>query len=277
MEKDYNYVYITTHIITKKQYVGSHSTYNIDDNYLGSGRYFLRAIKKEGKEKFKREILEECSNILEARELEGFYIEKYNTLYPNGYNLSPKGGIGFKGATHSILTKEKQSIWQKGKTFIELYGEEKAMKMKEKQRQKKIGTTTKRKGKGHKQELIEIYGEIDGILRYEEFVKKQREQKLGKKQSIETIEKRMKSLGDPWNKGKTYTNHPRTKEQIDYMSSQMKLSFYTRLDLNKLIMIKESYHKNESYSEMTKKTGYAINKLKRIIKEKLWEISANSL
>jgi hypothetical protein len=276
MEKDYNYVYITSHIITNKQYVGSHSTFNIDDNYLGSGRYFLRAVKKEGKENFKREILQECSNILEARELEGFYIEKYDTLYPNGYNLSPKGGIGFKGANHSDLTKEKQSIWQKGKTFVELYGEEKANVMKEKQRQKKLGTTTKRKGKGHKQELIELYGETDGILRYEEFIKKQREPKLGKKQSIETIEKRMKSLGEPWNKGKTYTNHSRTKEQIEFMTSQMKLSFYKKIDLNKIKMIEELYNSNESYSEMTRKTGYALNKLKRIIKEKLWE-SASSL
>ena len=175
MDKKFNYVYITTNIDNGMQYIGSHSTDNIDDNYLGSGRYFFRALKIYGKEIFKREVLEECSTILEARKLEEPYIKKYNTLFPNGYNLSPIGGCekGFTGAL-SEDHKRKISLWQKGKTYEELYGIEKATLMKEKQRQRKLGTTTSRKGKTYINMLIEKYGNEEGIKRYNIFIEKQK-------------------------------------------------------------------------------------------------------
>lgn len=287
MEKEFNYVYITTNIKNGKQYVGSHSTNNIDDNYLGTGRYFLRAVKKEGKENFKREILQICENILEARELEGPAIEKYNTLYPNGYNLSPKGGIGFKGATHSEETKRKQSEWQLGKTYIELYGHEKAAHIKEKQRQKKVGISTKRKGKGIKQELIEKYGFDEGIKRYEEFRQKQKKSHIGK--THEPLQQQwIKIYGEEEGKRKyeeykssnkyfnnTGQNHPNwgkkfSKEKIENIKRAQKLSFYKKLDKEKVMLIKEMYYQSKTYKEMIKTTGYHLNKIKRIIKEELW-------
>jgi len=288
MEKQFNYVYITTNLINGKQYVGSHGTNKVDDGYLGSGRYFLRSLKKEGKENFKRKILQECKSILEARELESFYILKYNTLYPNGYNLSPKGGIGFKGANHSEETKRKQSEWQKGKTIEELYGKEKANIIKAKQREKKLGTTTLRKGKGFKKELIEKYGEEEGIKRYEEFIKKQREKKLGtthkplKEELIEKYgeEEGIKKYEEYKLNNKFFNNkkenHPNwgkkfSKEKIENIRKGQLLSFYKKLDKEKVLIIKKMYEENKKYSEMTKITGYNINKLKRIIKEKLWE------
>ena len=50
------FVYVTTNNNNKKQYVGDHSTNNLNDKYLGSGTLLTRAIKKYGKEKFKRKI-----------------------------------------------------------------------------------------------------------------------------------------------------------------------------------------------------------------------------
>lgn len=108
-------MYITTNLINNRQYVGSHATNNLNDGYLGSGRYFLKAINKYHPKNFKKEILEECRDILSARKLEEHYIIKYNTLYPNGYNISPKGGIGFNGAVLSESTKEKIGKGNKGK------------------------------------------------------------------------------------------------------------------------------------------------------------------
>ena len=49
MDRKFNYVYVTTCLINNKQYVGSHCTDNIDDNYIGSGRLFLKAVRKHGK------------------------------------------------------------------------------------------------------------------------------------------------------------------------------------------------------------------------------------
>ena len=53
--------------------------------------------------KNKVEILEECDNS-KLNELERIYIEKYNTIYPDGYNDNEGGDIGFH---HSERTKRK--------------------------------------------------------------------------------------------------------------------------------------------------------------------------
>lgn len=57
--KRYIFVYITTNLLNGKQYVGDHSSNNIEnDIYLGSGSYFKNALNEYGRENFKREILE---------------------------------------------------------------------------------------------------------------------------------------------------------------------------------------------------------------------------
>ena len=98
--------YITTNKINGKQYVGAHKTDNIDDGYLGSGKYLLRAIKKYGKESFTRKIINKTDTIEQAHKNEKFLVEVFETLVPNGYNISPTGGLGINGC-HSEETKEK--------------------------------------------------------------------------------------------------------------------------------------------------------------------------
>ena len=89
-------VYITANLVNGKQYVGDHSTENINDSYKGSGLLILRAIKKYGKENFEREILEICESKQEAFNKQEKYINFFNTLKPIGYNISPKGGHNVK-------------------------------------------------------------------------------------------------------------------------------------------------------------------------------------
>jgi group I intron endonuclease len=106
-----HFVYITTNLINGKQYVGDHSTNNLEkDKYLGSGKTTLKfAIKKYGKINFKREILEFFPTRKEAFDAQEKYIIKYNTLTPNGYNISPKGGSQCSGGV-SEETKKRMSI-----------------------------------------------------------------------------------------------------------------------------------------------------------------------
>ncbi len=88
----YHIVYLSTNLINGKRYIGDHSADNINDNYFGSGVLIKKAIKKYRKENFKKEILEWFSTKEEAFNAQEKYIIQYNTLIPNGYNISLKGG-----------------------------------------------------------------------------------------------------------------------------------------------------------------------------------------
>ena len=92
-----HYTYITTNIVNKKQYIGSRTTLKTNINndiYLGSGLYLLKAVKKYGKHNFTKNILKTYNTQKEAFYDEKIFIKKYNTLTPNGYNISPTGGLG---------------------------------------------------------------------------------------------------------------------------------------------------------------------------------------
>ena len=120
MEKKFNFVYITTNLINKKQYIGEHSTNNIEkDKYLGSGKLTLiPAIKKYGKENFDRKILEFFSTKKEAFDAQEKYIKKYNTLAPNGYNINLTGGLQCSSGW-SDEQRKNQSKKLKGKHLSE--------------------------------------------------------------------------------------------------------------------------------------------------------------
>ena len=49
------YVYKITNMLNHKIYIGCHSTFDIDDGYMGSGKYINYAINKYGLEYFKKE------------------------------------------------------------------------------------------------------------------------------------------------------------------------------------------------------------------------------
>jgi len=57
-QKKYHYLYKTTNLINGKFYVGMHSTDNLNDGYLGSGKRLRYSISKYGKDNFKIEHLE---------------------------------------------------------------------------------------------------------------------------------------------------------------------------------------------------------------------------
>lgn len=96
------FIYKTTNLINHKTYIGIHQTENIDDAYIGSGLYFLRAVKKYGKENFKREILEFCSSYDELLDKERAYVNEDWIKDKSNYNL--KTG----GQSTGILSKESK-------------------------------------------------------------------------------------------------------------------------------------------------------------------------
>ena len=121
VEKKYNFVYLTTNLIDGKQYVGDHSSDNLDHsktkNYLGSGKYIQRAVKLHSKENFKRDILEFFETKQEVFDAQAKFINEYNTLVPNGYNISPMGGMQvFEGC--SVETAKQISVTKKSQHLV---------------------------------------------------------------------------------------------------------------------------------------------------------------
>ena len=87
-------VYKTTNLVNNKIYIGK-SKYN-RKSYLGSGLILKKAIKKYGKENFKKEIIEKCKTDFEVNKKEKYWIKHYNSTNRTiGYNIHT-GGQGGK-------------------------------------------------------------------------------------------------------------------------------------------------------------------------------------
>jgi group I intron endonuclease len=105
-------IYMTTNLINGKKYVGRCSKdERWDSGYLGSGVFLKQAIKKYGKESFKREILQElpdAASLREAIDLEKEWLLKFDCKNSSDfYNASnDTGGMG-AGDKHTDETKEK--------------------------------------------------------------------------------------------------------------------------------------------------------------------------
>lgn len=86
-------VYKTTNLINGKIYVGLHITNNLEDEYLGSGYQLKSAVKKYGKENFKREYIKICNSSEEMYELEADIVNEDFVKRSDTYNMKT-GGAG---------------------------------------------------------------------------------------------------------------------------------------------------------------------------------------
>lgn len=102
--RKFHYIYKITRLDESgKYYIGMHSTDDINDGYFGSGSVLSKSIKKHGKEKHSKEILEylESREALKLREKE---LVDHTTLKdPLCLNLQLGGGEGgFINTEHQL-------------------------------------------------------------------------------------------------------------------------------------------------------------------------------
>jgi hypothetical protein len=98
-------VYKTTNNIDGKVYIGCHKTKDINDGYMGSGKYLKRAMEKHGLENFTKEILFNFDNSKEMFDKEKELVTLDFISETNTYNLK-MGGMG--GWDHENYDSEKQ-------------------------------------------------------------------------------------------------------------------------------------------------------------------------
>lgn len=107
--KPIGYIYLTTCLANGKIYVGRHEL-NGDKKYIGSGELFKLAVKKYGKENFKRKILRLCYSLHELRVWEHVYIVKHKSYIRSiGYNIA-KGDVNTSEYNPAKLPEVREKI-----------------------------------------------------------------------------------------------------------------------------------------------------------------------
>lgn len=132
------YIYKITNLLNNKLYIGK-TTKTIKQRFKKHimdafsqkhprNTKICNALRKYGVENFKIEEVCKCETKEELNEREIYYIKYYNTI-DDGYNIS-KGGDGGWTSYHTNKAQKELMKWRKGKTYEEIYGKDKAEKIK---------------------------------------------------------------------------------------------------------------------------------------------------
>lgn len=116
--RKHGYIYKHTNKLNGKTYVGQ-TWQDPDRRWRKSGinsyknqQAFYNALKKYGWDTFESELIVAAFNELDLNYLEEYFINQYNSVVPNGYNLK---SYSEGKETHSELTKSLISEKKKGK------------------------------------------------------------------------------------------------------------------------------------------------------------------
>lgn len=145
------YIYRIRNKVNGKTYIGQHKYKKLNDNYMGSGKLIIKAIKKYGIENFTKEILEfNIPNIDLANDWEQMYILFERAKGKAEYNIA-NGGNG-KG-TVSEETKRKLSEINKGRNHPN-YGKHLSEETKKKISEAEKGKYISEEQKRHHSEVM---------------------------------------------------------------------------------------------------------------------------
>lgn len=119
------HIYKVTNQIEGKFYIGTHKTKDLNDGYLGSGKYLKRAQAKYGLENFSKQILHIYDNPEEMFQKEEEIVNPDFPPLPPTYNLKVGGSGGFDFINNDIenrIIKNKKARLATNITIFERYG-----------------------------------------------------------------------------------------------------------------------------------------------------------
>lgn len=144
------YLYIKTHNKTGLKYLGK--TVQDPFTYKGSGKRWINHIKKHGND-VTTEIVGTYETIDDLRSDSVIISEKYNIVNSEQWaNLRPETGDGGDTSKHIDYSKLNRG---KGMTYEQRYGKEKSEQLRELRKHTLGKNSYNRKGKS----LVELYGE----------------------------------------------------------------------------------------------------------------------
>jgi hypothetical protein len=101
-QKRIHYIYRTTCSVNGKYYIGMHSTDNMEDGYLGSGKRLWNSINYHGRENHTKEILEFCDTREELKKREEEIVNEQLLTEDLCMNLKIGGEGGFISDEHRL-------------------------------------------------------------------------------------------------------------------------------------------------------------------------------
>jgi hypothetical protein len=116
MEKLHNVVYTSRHLPTGRYYIGVHSTDNLDDGYLGSGKIICNLVNAHPPEEFERQIHADFPTREQAIDLEAMLVQPFlidKGFFPLVLNCMPGGSANTKA--FSGTSRQRMSAAKKGK------------------------------------------------------------------------------------------------------------------------------------------------------------------
>ena len=196
-EKKYHFIYKTTNLLNGKYYIGMHSTDNLNDGYMGSGKRLRYSINKHGVENHKKEVLEffEDRKKLAIREREIITLNEIAKEECLNLCVGGQGGFINEEGYKKGAKKMSEIISERKKTDIEFY----------KRWQKAVSNALKKRHK-------------EGKIKYDTFTGKKHSQetknKIGKLNKINQQGKKNSQFGTCWIT-KENINKKIKKEEID--------------------------------------------------------------
>lgn len=226
------FIYVTVNKVNGKKYVGQHTKWNPE--YIGSGKYLWRAIRKYGIENFERYIIDLAKTQNELDEKETWYINEgfgLNTARSRDwYNIkdgAQNGGNAFAGLSEEEMEEVGRKISEAHTGEKNpMYGRTRSEETKRKISEALSGENHPMYGKKHSEETRRKMSEAQrGKILSEKTRRKLSEANKGKKLSEEVRRKMSKNHADF-----SGENNPRAKAIILIFPDGTKKEFETIKD-----------------------------------------------